>query len=256
MKLSSIGASMNWPLPVVRFRVETGDRGVGGVQAGDLVGHQRGHVVRRAAVADVEEIGDAGAGLDEIVIGGFARIRTIGAIAGAVNVDDVFAVQRLQVFIAEAEALQAVHADVGEEHVGLLHEAAQRLDAFGVLEVEQDGALVAVAAHVDGAHARRGRRAGVAHDVARAVLDLDDVGAHVAHQLRGVGAEHDGGEIQDLDARERAGRRGGHAHSLPGQRCGLLSGGVAGLAQERPPDGHAGLMPQAAQATGFAGFRL
>jgi hypothetical protein len=169
------------------------------------------------------------------------------------DVDDVV-LQALQVFIAKAEALQAVHADIGEEDVGLLHKAAQRLKAFRILEIEQDGALVAVAAHVDGAHAGRRRRAGVAHDVARAVFNLYDVGAHVAHQLRGVGAEHDSGQVQDLHARKRAGRRAGQAHSLRsslwlaiGRRGGRRKGGSP---WSRRLDGCG------AQATGLAGFRL
>jgi hypothetical protein len=176
------------------------------VEAGYFVGHQRRHVLRRPAIADVEQVGDARARLDEIVVSGLAGVGTFGAIACAVNIDDVFA-DLLEIVIAEAEALQPVHADVGEEHVRLLHQTLQiaSMPSSG-LEVEQDGALVAVAAHVDRAHARRRRRAGMAHDVARAVLDLDDVGAHVAQQLRRIGAEHHRRQVEDFHAVERSGR--------------------------------------------------
>jgi predicted ATP-grasp superfamily ATP-dependent carboligase len=47
--------------------------------------------LRRPAIADVEQIGDARARLDEIVISGLAGVGTFGAIACAVNIDDVFA---------------------------------------------------------------------------------------------------------------------------------------------------------------------
>ena len=193
---SSMGASMNWPLPLFALAKRSGDDSVGGVEAGDLVGHQRGHVARRAAVTDVEEISDARARLDQVVIGGLALMLAARAVAGAVDVDEVFA-DRLEVVIAKAQTLQPVHPHIGEEHIGLLDEAAERLDAIGRLEVEEDGALVPVAAHVDRAHAGGRRGARMAHDVACPVLDLDHVCAHVAEQLGCVGAEDDGREVED-----------------------------------------------------------
>ena len=40
--------------------------------------------------------------------------------------------------------------------------------------------------------------------VAAGVLDLDDVGTHVAQGLGGIGAEDEFGQIDDADAGERA----------------------------------------------------
>ena len=44
-----------------------------------------------------------------------------------------------------------------------------------------------------------------ARGVALDRFDLDDVGAHVAQRLRRERAEHDGGDVDDADAGERAG---------------------------------------------------
>jgi hypothetical protein len=46
--------------------------------------------------------------------------------------------------------------------------------------------------------------ADAAHRIARRRLDLDDVGAHVAKNLRGIGRHEHGRQLDDLHALERS----------------------------------------------------
>src|SRR3954451_5715049 len=105
-----------------------------------------------------------------------------------------------------------------DKDVSRRREPQQRLPAAGLLEVEHDGALVAVALQVHRAHARMAHRGGMAHHVAVGAFDLDDVGAVVAEDHGCVGPHHDAGEVDDSDASERTRRRlGGRARRILGQ---------------------------------------
>ena len=64
----------------------------------------------------------------------------------------------------------------------------------------------------DARRRHRGRHG--AHAVALRRLDLDDLGAQVAQDLRGVGAEDDGGEVENAQAFEQ----GDHEEPWPKER--------------------------------------
>ena len=83
--------------------------------------------------------------------------------------------------------------------------AAAAPPARPALQVQHDAALVAVQVGEVAAHALGAGRADTARVVTARRLHLDHVGAHVAQHLRGVGAEHDGGDVDHADAGERAG---------------------------------------------------
>src|SRR5262249_47029229 len=72
------------------------------------------------------------------------------------------------------------------------------------LQVEHDGALVAVHAHEQRAHVLAlGMLGAVALAVAARILDLDDVGAHIAQGLRRGRPEDELGEVEDAHPVER-----------------------------------------------------
>ena len=80
-------------------------------------------------------------------------------------------------------------------HVGRPHEVVQHRHAFGVLEVDEDAPLPAVAAHGD---ARLHPEA-----VEERVVHLDDGGAEVGEQLRAERTRHREPEVEHHDALER-----------------------------------------------------
>ena len=180
---------------------EGGQQGVGEVQARDLVGGD-GRRIEGRAVAHLEEAGKAGGGLDDVVVGGLAGVATVAAEADGGGVDD-FGIGGAHGIEGEAQLVDGLLAHVVDEGVGggdQLHE--RRLAGLG-LEVEHDRALVAVAVGKDGGEAGcRLRRQGT-HAVALRRLDLDDLGAKIPQDLRGVGAEDDGGEVEDAQAFEQ-----------------------------------------------------
>ena len=106
--------------------------------------------------------------------------------------------------VADAEAGSRPRAEVLDHHVGTLGEQPGLTPAVLGAEVPGDAALVAVDAQVIGAlviDERRPEAAGVV--TGTRTLDLDDVGAEIAEQHRGVGSGHHAREVGDEDAGER-----------------------------------------------------
>src|SRR6185369_7624173 len=103
---------------------------------------------------------------------------------------------------------QALHEDVGARH-----QAAQDLEAALALEIQREAALVAIERHERGALlAPERRRPGARVVAAAGPLDLDDLRAHVAEDLR---AERPGdvlGEIDDDEPVEWERHGGGVYH--------------------------------------------
>src|SRR6218665_960761 len=106
--------------------------------------------------------------------------------------------------IAEAQPLDGGHAHVVHEHVRLRDQVPQRCDAFLILEVEHDRALVPVQRQVDGAHSDVLRHTVGTHHVAFWAFDLDHVGAQVREYLGRKGPENDRSQVQYANAIERA----------------------------------------------------
>ena len=105
--------------------------------------------------------------------------------------------------MAEAEPLHHAGPEILQHDVGREAQGARRREICGVLQVEDDRALVAIDRSEVLGVARRlrgGRRAGerrpLAHPVALGRLDLDHVGAQVGEQHP---AERAGGDLAELD---------------------------------------------------------
>ena len=173
--------------------------------AAQLVDDDRRVETRAVAVDLRHQRRDAALALDHVVVGGVVAVGPVLAIARAEPVDEARIALR-QRFVVDAEALCRRGPHAVHEHVGRLDEAQQRVASRPGLQVERDAALVAVHVEVHGRHARVAPRTGLPVRVARGRLDLDHVGAHVAEDLRGDGAEHVDGDVDDADARERATR--------------------------------------------------
>src|SRR4029079_10456032 len=113
-----------------------------------------------------------------------------------------------EVVCAELEPGHCGRPHIVNEDVGGCREPEQRRPAAGFLQVERNGALVAIALQVHRAHFGMPHRCGVAHHVAIGAFDLDDVGAIVAEDHGRVGTHHHAGQVDDLDAGERSRWRG------------------------------------------------
>src|SRR3989441_9278977 len=115
--------------------------------------------------------------------------------------------------VLEAEPRRWSGPEVVQDDVGGRREPEQRAASGGLLEIEDQAALVPVAGEVERAHAGVSGRPEAARRVAFGGLDLDDVGAQVAQGLRGPGAEHDGRDVEDADAYERSGHVRSEEHT-------------------------------------------
>ena len=97
-----------------------------------------------------------------------------------------------------APFLERAGAEVLDEDVGLRDEIAGDLLAFGHAQVEGDGSLVS---GNDAPPGGLGALPPMAHRIALAGLfDLDDVGAHVAHELAAERASDERAHLDDADA--------------------------------------------------------
>ena len=145
----------------------------------------------------------AGIGLDQQVLAGPRGHRPGAAEAGRRGVDDV-GPDRLDLLVAEAQALHRAGPKVLHQHVGALEQAQDHRLAVRVLEVDGDPALVAVGRKVEGGEpVDKGLGAGpVALEGAARRLDLDHVGAHVGEILRPCRALQVVAEADDAHAFE------------------------------------------------------
>ena len=148
---------------------------------------------------------DAGAGIEGgDVEAGAVAVRSFEAVARDARIDEA-GVDRLQALVVEAGALEAAGADIGDENVGVLHEALHGFDALGLRGVDGEALLAAIVEFED-------RRAlevigadilhGVAHGAAREGLDLHDLRAPVGKDAARAGRGDVGGHFNDLDALE------------------------------------------------------
>lgn len=184
---------------------QRGEHAVGDGQGGHLVAED-GRQVHRLAQGAVGDVDEAGGGLHGLVVGGVTGPVGVAAETLGVCVDQA-RVARGDVVVRQAQAAEGVRAHVGDEHVRGVDQV-QGLSALGVvLEVERDAALVAVDVEVERGHAGRGAVLADADGV-RGRLDLDHVGAEVSEDLGGVGAHHDGREVD-------------HAHTVQGAGGGV-----------------------------------
>ncbi len=196
---------------------------VGGRHAGDEIGDGVAHLDGRP-VGKAREVHHAGLALHDEVV---ARPRGLGAALAepgdrAVDQPRVRFAKGLE---AEAEALHRAGTEVLQHYIGARDEPAQDGLPLRRLEVEGEALLAAINRHeVGGLAPREGRPSARVVSLAR-LLDLDDLGAHVAQRHGAEGARQHAGEVDDADARQRRPCRGGPAgRRLPGSDAGSSLG--------------------------------
>ncbi len=162
---------------------QRGQHGVGDGQAADLVGHEARHQHRHAALA-TEGVGNARAGLDDVVVGGCVGGGGVRGVPLGLAVHDVGA-DLEDVVVGEPQATEGTGPQVGHHDVDGGGDVEQVSSAGGVLQVEDDVALVAQ--QVEGEAGQLVHRTGGHHPAERAlrVLDGDHVGAQVTEDLGG-----------------------------------------------------------------------
>ncbi len=194
------------------------------IEADDAIGDRQRHIARLAAADAADQPGDRRDALDEVVIGGPARIRPALAVAHQAHVDDA-GIGRAHVVSPEFEPAHRRRADVVHEDVGVAAQFQHGVAPGRLLHVEHHAALVAVDLQIDRAHAGAAHRAAGAHDVARGRLDLDHVGAVVAEDLGRERPHQHGRHVDDAHALERAAGfcafPGLSGHAGNGPRCGM-----------------------------------
>lgn len=163
--------------------------------------HGQGVLVKQGAqhAAAGKEGGEVEAG--EILVG------ALFAVAGdeAVHQRGILGVEGV---VVQTRLLQGVLTPVGDEDVGTGDQLLQRLAAGGRLGVQGDAGLVGVLQIVGGVFLLILRTAlvngGVAQGVACGSLDLDDLGAQIGQKACAAGSGNEGGQLDDLDALQRA----------------------------------------------------
>ncbi len=204
-------------------RVQRGQDGVAGVQAGEHVHHGHADLQRPATGLPVGMAGDAhqaAHGLHHQVIAGAFGIRPVLAEAGDGAVDQA-RVQRFQAGVVQPILRQTADLEILDHHVGLGGHAAQQRLALGVGHVHGDAALVAVAggevaglARVAASVVLQEGRAPVARVVTGlGALDLDHVGAQIGQHLGAPGTGKHARKIQYLDTVQGA-AGGGSTHEI------------------------------------------
>ena len=138
---------------------------------------------------------------DEVEAGA-AAVRAGRAEAGDGAIDDG-GVERADIVVGEAHAIDDTGSEVVDHHVGVFEHAAHNGETLLALEVEDDAALVAV---------EREERRRFAFDEGRAVapgvvaavglFDLDDVCAHVGEEHGAEGTRENLAEVDYLDVLE------------------------------------------------------
>ena len=191
---------MRWPSPV-RPRAMTAARAE--VQtSSEVITSITGTVTRTGSSPGSAVHGEqSGVALGQEVDAGAAGVGAVGAEGGDADPDDVGRVRAHRI-VVDAEVREGGLADVGDEDVRRGDEAREDVPRARLAQVDGDAALVAVQAQEGGALVAAAG-AEVAAVVADERLDLDDVGAEVPEQGRGVGAREHGGEVEDADAGER-----------------------------------------------------
>lgn len=146
----------------------------------------------------------------DVVPGGVGQ-RAVLAPAGHPAVDEL-RVAGVAVGRADAEPLGDPGAEALDEHVGALDQVEDAGGAVGGLQVDEDGALVAVGDVVGGVDGE---------SAAAGAVDPYDVRSQVGEEHGGERARPDARQLDDAHARERAvaapGARGAGALGAPGR---------------------------------------
>jgi hypothetical protein len=147
------------------------------------IGHHHRHETWLASRA-CDGAGDAGKALDDRIVGRRLKYRPPRPKA---RIEQWIrrGLRLLSLAWYEAGAGQRLGSNVAHEHVGLVDQAEQGVEPFGLLDVEPDRALVAIEVDELAGHAwiAAALRHG-AQEVATGRLDLDDLGTVVGERAR------------------------------------------------------------------------
>ncbi|MNL09996.1 hypothetical protein D3C87_1307830 [compost metagenome] len=181
--------------------VQGGQHAVDDVHRADLVREAGTHGHGRSVAAPGGG-GQPGQALDQHVLAGPLQVGAAVAIAGARAIDDA-RIDFLEGLVAEAQARQHAGTEVLDQHIGALDQFVDHFArAFG-LEVQGQGALVAVPGQEVGAFAAAQpavvERQGTEQVALARTFHLDDGGAQVGQQLRGERALKKMAEVEDGD---------------------------------------------------------
>ncbi len=143
--------------------------------------------------------------LADIVVGGTTGIGTVGAEAGD-EAEDEARIEAAQRRLVDAQAFLHAGPHVDHQRVGPRDQRMQELEATRRGVVEREAALVAVVRLKVRARQPAGEPA--ERIAALRALDLDDVGAELGEQHRGIGRGDECAEIEHLEP-------GQHPHVRP-----------------------------------------
>jgi hypothetical protein len=147
--------------------------------------------------------------LDDHVVAGLRSAGAGGAVAGDRTVNEP-PVQSAHPIGPESQPLERARPEVLDEHVGVANQVLEQLAAFRRFQIDGNALLVPVDTQEIGAPAVH-ERCPRSRVVAMAgVLDLDDLGAHVAEQHRAQGSGQHAGEVDHLQPVKREGSGIGH----------------------------------------------
>ncbi len=163
--------------------------GVGGI------GHPESHIEGGVALGDrAGLVLDAARSLIERIESTELRQRSLRSIGVGVAVDEI-GVASLQRFVVDPQAGRSALRHVVMDHVGYLGQPHHHFETFGVLDVDGDVLLAALAS--EERHARH------AHAVTAHRFDLDDLGTQVAEDHGAVRTGQVLAEVQHDDAAQR-----------------------------------------------------
>ena len=183
------------------------DRAVKRHRAG-VVAHAGDRAGRRGVLIGAHQVHQAGAGpIGVAVEAGLVGLLALFAVAGERGIDQAL-VERSQLSEGQCEALAHRRREIGDEDVGLGHQAMQHRLAFRPGEVERQALLVAGLQHprvivLAGGVSRQVRQVPVGIAEARR-LDLDHVGAEIRQHGGSRRRRDETRAVQNLEAVKNA----------------------------------------------------
>ena len=189
-----------------------GKNGVRPHQANRAVRQRQRHIARLTARRAGHQVRHGASALNQVVICGLASVWAAFAVAIQPRVNNAGIVS-LQPFVMNPQTLHRLRPDVVNHDVCRACQAVEGFKTFGFLQVEHQASFVAIDVQENGAHARVAHRTNAPHGVACRRFDLHHVGAHVCHELRGIGPHQHGGEVQHTQTFQRT----SHLFSLVSQ---------------------------------------
>ena len=209
-------ASTTWPRPVRSQATQRSEHALEGEHAGQRVA-QRQCDPRRRLVGVAVEVTQPAHPLGDRRIARTLGERTGLAVARHPREHEL-GVDRGELVVPEAPALQRPGTEALDDHVGLPDQVEHQLATAVDPQVEGDAALVARVHRPEELVAAAGLAPVAQGVVTVGRLDLDHVGAHVGEQPPGVRPGDESAELDDAEAVERtggeAGRSNGHRQNI------------------------------------------